>query len=263
MTIEVPGFTTTTLTFLATARDVYVRGDGPAVIVMSEVPGITPAVARFARRTADAGFRVYMPQLFGTPMRRVSPAAIVSTFAHVCISREFRMLAADASSPIVDWLRALARQAHADCGGAGVGAVGMCFTGGFALAMMTDPSVVAPVLSQPSLPLGGAGRKGGIDIAPAEMACVKQRLADENLSVLGLRFHDDDFVPDARFEAYKDALGDRFEAIELDPKDARRDKRMRQPHSVLTVHLKDDDPSGPTKQAERKVIAFLKARTAP
>ena len=108
MTIEVPGFTTTTLTFLATARDVYVRGDGPAVIVMSEVPGITPAVARFARRTADAGFRVYMPQLFGTPMRRVSPAAIVSTFAHVCISREFRLLAADASSPLVDWLRALA-----------------------------------------------------------------------------------------------------------------------------------------------------------
>ncbi len=245
-------------------RPVYRRGAGPAVIIIHEMPGLHPLVVRFADRVAAAGMTVYCPVLFGQAGREISGGyALGVMLGAICIRREFNMWSTGKSSPIVDWLRALARQAHADCGGAGVGAVGMCFTGGFALAMMTDPAVVAPVLSQPSLPLGGAGRKGGIDIAPAEMACVKQRLADENLSVLGLRFHDDDFVPDARFEAYKDALGDRFEAIELDPKDARRDKRMRQPHSVLTVHLKDDDPAGPTKQAEQKVIAFLKARTAP
>ncbi len=178
MTIEVPGFTTTTLTFLGTARDVYVRGDGPAVIVMSEVPGITPAVARFARRTADAGFRVYMPQLFGTPMRRVSPAAIVSTFAHVCISREFRMLAADASSPIVDWLRALARHAHGECGGPGVGAVGMCLTGNFALAMMLGAPVIAPVLAQPSLPVPLTARhRAGLHASPTELAAAHELFA--------------------------------------------------------------------------------------
>ena len=77
----------------------------------------------------------------------------------ICIRREFSVWATNRSSPIVDWLRALSREMHTQCGGNGVGAVGMCFTGNFALAMMTEPAVVAPVLSQPSLPLaGGPGR---------------------------------------------------------------------------------------------------------
>lgn len=245
-------------------RPVYKRGSGPAVIVIHEMPGLHPLVIRFADRVAAAGMTVYCPVLFGQPGRDIDAGYAAGVMlGAICIRREFNIWSSGKTSPMVEWLRALARRAHAECGGAGVGAVGMCFTGGFALAMMTDSAVVAPVLSQPSLPLGGAGRKGGIDIAPADLACVKQRLSDEDLTVLGLRFHDDDFVPDARFEAYRAALGPRFEAIELDPKDARRDKRMRQPHSVLTVHLKDDDPAGPTKQAERRVIEFLRARTAP
>jgi dienelactone hydrolase len=141
----------------------------------------------------------------------------------------------------------------------------MCFTGNFALAMMTEPSVVAPVLSQPSLPLpmgpGGKARAAGLGVSPAEIACARRRLEDEDLTVLGLRFKGDPFVSPERFEAFQAALGARFEAIELEPADAQPDPRMA-PHSVLTLHLKDDDPDGPTKRTEERVIAFFKARTA-
>jgi dienelactone hydrolase len=246
-------------------RPVFRRGTGPAVIVIHEIPGLHPLVLRFASRVAAAGMTVFCPSLFGEPGREVSVGYALGSMAKaICISREFNVWATDRSSPIVDWLRALARQAHDECGGAGVGAVGMCFTGGFALAMMTEPAVVAPVLSQPSLPLpmgpGSGPRKASMGVSPAEIACAKQRFADEDLSMIGLRFFGDATVPDARFDTYKRVFGERFEAIEIDPKDAKQDPRMA-PHSVLTLHLNDDDPEGPTKRAEQRVIAFFKART--
>ena len=40
-------------------KTVHVAGSGPAVIVMTEMPGISPYVARFARWVRDAGFTVY------------------------------------------------------------------------------------------------------------------------------------------------------------------------------------------------------------
>jgi dienelactone hydrolase len=245
-------------------RPVYRKGTGPAVIVIHEMPGLHPLVVRFADRVAAAGMTVFCPVLFGAPGAEVKLLPAIGTMLKgICIRREFNVWAADQSSPIVDWLRALARHVHGECGGKGVGAVGMCFTGGFALAMMTEPSVVAPVLSQPSLPMftGKGPRAGGMGVSPAEVACARQRFADEGLSMIGLRFFGDNFVPDARFDAYKRAFGDKFEAIEIDPKDAKQDPRMAMAHSVLTIHLNDDDPEGPTKQAEQRVIAFFKERT--
>ena len=244
-------------------RPVWRRGSGPAVIIIHEMPGLHPLVIRFADRVAAAGMTVLLPSLFGEPGRPVSgPYAIGTMLKAICISREFDVWASDRSSPIVDWLRALAARAHQECGGKGVGAVGMCFTGNFALAMMTEPAVVAPVLSQPSLPLtaGSPKRAAGIGASPAEIACAKRRFAEEDLSMIGLRFHGDAFVPDARFDALKHEFGDRFEAIEIAAEDGRPDPRMA-PHSVITLHLKDDDPDGPTKKAEQRVIAFFKQRT--
>jgi dienelactone hydrolase len=242
-------------------RPVWRRGTGPAVIVIHEMPGLHPLVLRFASRVAAAGMTVFCPSLFGEPGREVSAGyAIGSILKGICISREFSVWSTNKSSPIVDWLRALAKQAHAECGGKGVGAVGMCFTGGFALAMMTEPSV----LSQPSLPLAigpwPARRKPAFDASPAEIACAKRRFADEDLSMIGLRFFGDVTVPDARFDSYKRAFGDKFEAIEIDAKDGAQEPGA-PAHSVLTLHLRDDDPDGPTKQAEQRVIAFFKERT--
>lgn len=240
-------------------RDVYRRGSGPAVIVMHEMPGLHPLVIRFADRVAAAGMTVYCPSLFGEPGRPVDASYVSRTALRVlCLRREFYAWRGDRSSPIVDWLQALARKAHADCGGAGVGAVGMCFTGGFALAMMTDPSVVAPVLSQPSLPLSfvSKGQGAEIGLSTREVACVRERMDAEDLTVIGLRFKSDRLVPDARFDRYRREFGERFEAIELEDEDAA--KAHIPPHSVLSLHLKED---GPTKAAEQRVIQFFRERT--
>jgi dienelactone hydrolase len=240
------------------ARPVFRRGTGPAVIVIHEMPGLHPLVVRFADRVAAAGMTVFLPSLFGTPGKRASVGyAMGVMLGAICIRREFHVWSNGGSSPIVDWLRALARRAHKECGGAGVGAVGMCFTGGFALAMMTEPSVVAPVLSQPSLPMGRKGR-AAIDASPAEIACAKRRFNDEDLSMIGLRFYGDSFVPDERFEALKAEFGARFEAIELPASDGAPGTGMA-PHSVLTIHLVDE-PGSPTKLAEERVIAFFRTR---
>ena len=239
-------------------RAVYRRGSGPAVVVIHEIPGLHPLVIRFADRVAEAGMTVFLPSLFGEPGRPTSRGyEMGSMLKGICVQREFNTWATARSSPIVAWLRALARKAHAECGGRGVGAVGMCFTGGFALAMMTEPSGVAPVLSQPSMPVPmGLKRAAGIDISPDEIACVKRRFESEGLSVIGLRFKSDRFVSDARFETYRREFGDKFEAIELEDRDAQ--PAARPPHSVLTFHLRED---GPTKAAEQRVIAFFRERT--
>lgn len=241
-------------------RKVFRRGTGPAVIIIHEMPGLHPLVIRFADHVAASGMTAYCPSLFGEPGKPVSPGyAAREILTAMCVRREFHLWSADKSSPMVDWLKALARRAHAECGGKGVGAVGMCFTGGFALAMMTEPVVVAPVLSQPSLPLAGMSRgrrAGGIGASPAEVACARRRFEEEDLSMIGLRFKSDTLVPDARFDTYRREFGDRFEAIELEDADAARSSMK--PHSVLTIHLRQD---GPTKDAEQRVLDFFRERT--
>jgi dienelactone hydrolase len=237
-------------------RRVYVAGGGPAVIVMSEIPGIHPHVARFARWVRAAGFTVWMPHLFGDDGRPPSALYQLRSIAQACISREFRAFAANASSPIVDWLRALAAHAHPLCGGRGVGAIGMCFTGNFALSMMLEPAVRAPVLAQPSLPLL---QRGGMHIAPDELARVKARMEREDLTVMAYRFAGDAFCRAERFAAYEQALGDRFVARVLPDSAANPDATMKNPHSVVTVHL-IDRAGEPTIQARDEILAFFRAR---
>jgi dienelactone hydrolase len=240
-------------------RPVWRRGSGPAVIVIHEMPGLHPQVIRFADRVAAAGMTVFLPSLFGAPGKPVSRGyAVASMLATICIRREFSVWAADRSSPIVDWLRALAAHAHRQCGGRGVGAVGMCFTGGYALAMMTEPAVVAPVLSQPSMP-PGKGKVAALDVTPAEIACAKRRFAEEDLSMIALRFEGDPLVPPERFQTLEREFGSAVETIVIPASDGLQGTHMA-PHSVLTIHLVED-PEGPTKQAEQRVIAFFKDRT--
>lgn len=242
-------------------RTVFWRGRGPAVIVIHEIPGLNPLVVRFANRVADAGMTVYLPNLFGVPGRPASiPYALESIINVMCVRREFNLWSGGRSSPIVDWLRALARRAHEECGGPGVGAIGLCLTGGFAIAMMTEPAVIAPALAEPSLPLPlTPGNRAAIDASEQEIACARQRLLAEDLTMIGLRFRGDPLVPKKRFETLKRAFGDRFEAIELDPADA-DPKALRPAHAVLTLHLNDSDPDGPTRKAEAYVIDFFRKR---
>jgi dienelactone hydrolase len=254
---EVPGFEAQALSFDGTARTVYRAGSGPAVIVMSEIPGITPAVAGFAQKVVDAGYSVYMPLLFGEPMRHPTPGYATGVILKACISREFRVLASAQSSPIVDWLRALARHAHAECGGRGVGAIGMCFTGNFALAMMLNAPVLAPVLSQPSLPFAlGKIRRGAVHASPAELQAAHEKIDQQGARILALRFIQDPMCPGERFARLRSEFGAAFEAIEIDEQFA-NPRGPKPAHSVLTNHL-IDEAGQPTRAALDRTLAFLK-----
>jgi dienelactone hydrolase len=245
------------------AKTVYVAGGGPAVIVMAEMPGISPHVARFARWVREAGFRVYMPSLFGRDGDVPDAETAAAVFRRACVSAEFRALGGGSSSPVSDWLRALARLAHQESGGAGVGAIGMYFTGNFALNMMLEPAVLAPVVSQPSLPLDNPA---GIESTPDELARVRQRLEREDLTVLAYRFAGDTFCRAERFAAYDAALGPRFigrvlpdDAADTGPAPPFFERFVKTPHSVVTVHL-IDEAGQPTLAARDEILAFFRMR---
>lgn len=207
-------------------RPTYRRGSGPAVIVIHEVPGITPLVTKFANEVVDRGFTVVMPSLVGTPGKSPTHPYAIQQMAKVCVAREFTSFALNQTSPIIAWLRALARNIHQEVGGPGVGAVGMCFSGGFALGMMVDDIMLAPVLSQPSMPLPlGKSRGADLNLSPDDAVAIAERAA-AGCQVLGLRFTGDKLVGD-RFASLRELLGDAFIAVEL-PSSKATD------HSVLT-----------------------------
>jgi hypothetical protein len=226
---------------------------------MHEVPGISAEVTRFARKVVDAGFTVFMPHLFGVLGAKTNQVNRVRELAKLCISREFHVLAENRSSPIVDWLRALARHAHQEIGGRGVGAVGMCVTGNFALTMTLDPWVVAPVLAHPSFPLPITRRKAAAVHATAEaLENARRRIAEEGLKLLGVRFTGDAlFCRAVRFDTLRRELGNGFEAIEVDGTSAKQHPEP--PHSVLTIGLVDREGE-PTRAAVDRVIGFLAER---
>ena len=245
------------------------KGTGPAVIVITEMPGISPQVLGFADRIVALGCTAVLPDLFGAAGRDPlapglsSRLAGLRTMVGACISREFTVWATGRSSPITHWLRGLATREHQRCGGPGVGVVGMCFTGGFALAMAVNPVVVAPVLAQPSLPLPiTAVRKRAIDCSDADLAVVARRCAGTGLRVLGLRFDGDPFVPEQRFAFLKQRLGDGFLAVTLNQDDGHPDGPLRHHHSVLTADL-IDEPGEPTHAALTQVLGLLAAKLHP
>jgi dienelactone hydrolase len=242
------------------AWKVYTRGTGPGVLVMSEIPGITPQVVSFAERVVGHGFTVWMPHLFGEDGRPGSSGYILKSIAQACIRAEFAAFAAHRSSPICDMLRAMCRALKAEAGGKGVGAVGMCFTGNFALALMVDDSVLAPVLSQPSLPgfTPTRARKAALHVSPEELAVSKKRVAN-GAKIVALRFTNDPAVPGERFETLRREFGSGCETIEIDSSPENPYGIPKNAHSVLTVHLVDE-PGHPTRAALDRVLSFFSER---
>jgi dienelactone hydrolase len=207
----------------------YRKGSGPGVVVISEIPGITDDVIAFSEEVVDLGCTVVMPHLFGKVVSSDSPMVALGSLRQACVNREFNKMRLRQTSPIADWLRALARELHAELGGPGVGALGMCFTGGFALAMMVDESVAAPVLAQPSLPFPvGRARAADLNLSPTDLAKVKERAAG-GCEVLGLRYQGDPAVG-TRFDTLTRELGDAFIRVEFPGRK----------HSTLTAHRQQE-----------------------
>lgn len=237
-------------------RPVLVSGtSGPAVVVIHEIYGVTPELLRFARWVRDAGFRVYAPVLFGPDDGSANGKPNLGRILSLCVSREFMLFADGKTSPIVDWLRAVARVAHGECGGKGVGVIGMCLTGNFALSMSVDPAVLAPVMAQPGLP---ANKPGGMGVSPEGLAAVQARIRDDGLEVRAYRFAGDDLCRAARFEAYERALSPGFTGTVL-PDSAGNPAGRKPPHSVFTGDL-IDAAGEPTRRAVDEVISFFRAK---
>ncbi|MCX6535462.1 MAG: dienelactone hydrolase family protein [Actinobacteria bacterium] len=238
------GWSRSKFSHVGVTHETFRKGNGPAVIIVHEIPGITPAVEKFANEVVDAGFTVVMPLLVGTTGVAPSGKYMASSMLKVCISREFTTMAVGQTSPVVSWLRALAKQLHDELGGKGVGAIGMCFSGGFALGMMVDDIVVAPVLSQPSLPFAvSVKRSADLGLSPQDATRVAQR-ASEGCQVLGLRFTGDKRVG-TRFAELHKLLGDAFIAVEFE-------STKKSDHSVLTEQHKE--------LGVQRVIEFLKLK---
>lgn len=246
-------FTKVELVFEGETKLVYTSGNGPAVIVMTEMPGISPEVARFARWVREAGFTVWMPSLFGRDGAIGTTELFHESMASGCVRREFEAFANGSSSPMTLWLRKLAVHAHTECGGAGVGTIGMCFTGNFALTMMLEPTVLGAVMSQPALPFEDPA---GLFMTSAELEGVRQRLEQDDLTVLGYRFEGDPFCKSERFDTLDEKLGDRFIGTVLPDSCAAAGGWLPTPHSVVTTHL-IDEAGEPTAHARDTILKFF------
>ena len=253
------GFTQDSFSALGKTRVVYRIGTGPAVIVLSEMPGITPSLITFARTVAEQGMSVVIPHLFGRDGEPASNKAFLRTFREVCVSREFTLFATGSSSRITKWLNELARHEHERCGGPGVGVIGMCLTGGFALAMMVDPVVVAPVLSQPSLPIGRSEKKRRDLALSAEQTAAVVARAANGVCVMGARFSEDKLSPADRFAHLREILGEAFIGVEIDSSVGNPWDYPLDAHSVFTDG-QDGRAGSPTTEAMAQLLEFFRTR---
>jgi dienelactone hydrolase len=245
------------------SRPVFWLGEGPGIVLMHEVFGLTSFVADFGRQIAASGYTVFMPVMFGKPFPE-GVARIVNGLG-LCINREFCLLAQRKSSPITDWLRALSREVHVRCGGRGVGAIGLCLSGGFVLSLVIDPWVMVAVGGEPSLPfcpLRGLQKKAQatLGISPDQLQQATARSRNEEIPVVGLRFTRDWICPAPRFDTLKSEFGVNFHPIEFDSKRGNPYGIPTSAHSVLTEHygeLKRFISFFPDKDPRKQVIEFL------
>ncbi|MFC9456148.1 dienelactone hydrolase family protein [Streptomyces sp. NPDC056983] len=262
-TSDLTGWQKAPFTGAGLTYDVYEKGSGPGVVLIPEIPGITPAVLGLGDHLVAQGFTVAIPSPFGEPGREESVGYALKTVARLCVAYEFRAFATNARRPIADYLRALARDLAARTPGPGVGVIGMCFTGGFALAAAVDDVVLAPVLSQPSVPFAVSGaRRVDPGLSRAEFDTVVSRTKESGLCVLGLRFSEDRAVPDQRFRTLREHLGDAFEIIELDSSPGNAGGFAKSAHAVLTAEVREE-PGNPALAARERVVSFLRERLVP
>jgi dienelactone hydrolase len=252
------GWAVSSFTGAGLTHDVYEKGSGPGVVLIPEMPGMTPEVLGLGQHLVDSGFTVAVPSPFGTPGRESSTGYTLNTLRKVCVSAEFRAFALNTHRPITDFLRAVAADLAARTPGAGVGVIGMCFTGSFALATAIEGSVLASVMSQPAVPFP-TSRARRIDpgASSADLDAIAARTQNDGLCLLGLRFSEDAAAPKERFAGLKARLGDAFEVIELDSSPGNPGGYAKGAHSVLTGEVRETPPNSAYETREH-VVEFLR-----
>ncbi|NVN52898.1 dienelactone hydrolase family protein [Mycolicibacterium hippocampi] len=258
-TADLSGWSAAPFTAAGFTYDVYRRGEGPGVVLIPEMPGLHPGVLALGNHLVDNGFTVAAPSLFGTPGAPALRPGALPVLLKGCVAKEFAAMATNADRPVAHYLRALARDLNARTPGKGVGVIGQCFTGGFALAAAVDDSVLAPVMSQPSLPLPLTPRqRRDPGLSENELRVIERRAAD-GLCAMGLRFSEDPMSPGDRFTTLKARLGDAFEVIEINSKKGNVHGIGRAAHSVLTDQVREVD-GHPAYEARKRVVEFLRSQ---
>jgi dienelactone hydrolase len=257
---DLTGWTRAPFTGAGLTYDCFEKGAGPGVVLIPEVPGITPQVLGLAEHLVDEGFTVVIPSPFGVPGKPRTTGYTLRVIARLCVSNEFRAFATNAHRPITDYLRAVAADLAARTPGRGVGVIGMCFTGGFALAAAVDDSVLASILSQPAVPFPvGRARQLDAGLSAAEFNRVAERANAGDVCAIGLRFSEDSNAPRARFDTIKARLGEAFEIIELDSSAGNVGGFSKAAHSVLTGEVREV-AGNPALAARARVVEFLRER---
>jgi dienelactone hydrolase len=257
---DLTGWTQAPFTGAGVTYDCYEKGSGPGVVLIPEIPGITPQVLGLAEHLVDEGFTVVVPSPFGDPGRSSTVGYTLGVVARICVSAEFRAFAVGVHRPITDYFRAVAADLASRTPGKGVGVIGMCMTGGFALAAAIDDSVLASVISQPALPFPiSRARRVDLPVSAEDFDVIAARASAGDLCALGLRFSEDASAPRARFDTVKKRLGDAFEVIELDSSPGNAAGFPKGAHSVLTDEVRET-PGHPALVARERVVEFLRER---
>lgn len=230
------------------SHDIYSLGEGPPVVLIQELPGIGKETLRLADKLIAAGFSVVLPHLFG-PLEKTS--MVGNLIRVMCMRREFALFAANRSSPIVDWLRALCRHVRNSRNASGVGVIGMCLTGNFAITLIGEESVLAAVSSQPAMPFH---RQDALHMSEEDVKLARHGL-EQSGPMLGFRFAGDKLSTAAKFACIHEAFNDdEMERVRLCtlPGDG---------HSVFTLDFVDEE-GHPTHEALAQVIGYFKERLA-
>lgn len=228
-------------------HDVYSKGNGPVLLLLQELPGITKEMLVLADKLVNAGFRVVMPHLFG-PLGQMSFAGNLTRL--FCMRREFSLFSRNKASPVVRWLAALSQKLKEDHGVAGIGVIGMCLSGNFAISLMADDSVIAAVGSQPSMPLFS---QKSLHMSDQDISDIRTRL-DQHGPMLAYRFAGDVLCTAAKFDALEKTFNDDAERIKLNTVPGNK-------HAMLTAHFIDGEGS-PTVKALNEIIAYFQEKLA-
>ena len=191
---------------------VYVSQNGTRpLIILHELPGMSPSFIKYCSEMADKGFKVYMPLMFKSPNTQMSNLQT----GLFCLTWEFKKLFRARGSerharPFTAWLIELVDFVGANNPDAKIGVVGMCLTGSFAIAAIAAPNVNAAVVCQPSHPFFFGIKTLGLSNSQRTNAADRAQTLTRPCAK-GYRFKDDHISRESHMSAVQDLMRDTFE----------------------------------------------------
>lgn len=246
----------------------------PPVLLLHEMPGLSPEVLELARSISDQGYTVYVPLLMGKPDENTDSDALFFRransirFSDPLWESRFQPAAgghpATRQAGVVELAKLataiLARHSHHR-----MGVIGNSFSGHLAMALAARmEEVAAPVTSQPAYPFSLV-TTSDVGLTGDEIAALRKRVAG-GYQILGFRYEYDHICPRERFiqlrkyfgtHGFLDRtlMGDRYQRTDGLPHGA---------HSVLALCYQpwtDPRKAEPvTHYAFRQLLAFLDAK---